>query len=163
VINGAAQNWSNAGTTASDVVIEQTLNSYDPASNMTETEQRQRFNTDPSTAVGDLAGPGGGNLASRDYFGASYFDAANRQTDSVNVGTNGGSAWTRPSALPTGSNTVLVNHTDYDVAGRVLDTIDPRGIRSGTFYDMLGRTIETIGAWDGTQNPTPTNSINQIT
>jgi len=102
-------------------------------------------------------------VASRDYFNGNYFDAANRETDSINVGTNGGSAWARPSAVPTGSNTVLVNHTDYDVAGRVLDTIDPRGIKSGTFYDMLGRTIETIGAWDGTQNPTPTNSTNQIT
>ena len=91
-----------------------------------------------------------------------YYDPADRLTDSVNVGTNGGTAWTRPSTVPTGSDTVLVSHTDYNSAGWVLDTVDPRGIKAGTFYDLLGRAIETVAAWDGTNNPTAGNNTNQI-
>ena len=168
VLSGAAQpgtsgGWTAASSTSGDVVIEQTLNTFDGDSNQIEAEQRQRFDDDPTTATGDLAGPSGGNLASRDYFNGGYFDGADRLTDTVNVGTNSGTAWTRPSTAPTGSDIVLVNHTDYDNGGRVLDTIDPRGIKSGNFYDLMGRTTESIAAWDGTQNPTPTNSTNQIT
>lgn len=99
----------------------------------------------------------------RDYFTAAYYDRADRLTDSADFGTNGGAIWTRPGSVPTGSNTVLVSHTDYDSAGRVKDTIDPRGIETGYLYDMLGRTSEAIGAWDGSANPTPGSSANQIT
>jgi RHS repeat-associated protein len=167
VLNGAAQSWANAGTTVNDMVLEQTLNSYDGDGNQTETVHRQRFDSDPTQAgaggTGDLAGPTGGSLASRDYYTANYYDAANRLTDSVNVGTNGGVVWARPATVPADSDTVLVTHTDYEAAGNVLDTIDPRGIKAGTFYDLLGRKVETIAAWDGSQNPTPTSSTNQIT
>ena len=174
VINGAAQpgssgGWAAAGTTANDIVVEQTVNSHDGDGNLTESVDRQRFDTDPTTSSGeaDLAGPSGGNLASRDYYSAKYFDAADRLTDSVNVGTNGGSAWTRPASVPSDSDTVLVTHTNYDNGGRVLDTIDPRGIKAGNFYDLLGRTLDTIGNWDGTGSagslPTAGNSTNQIT
>jgi hypothetical protein len=46
----------------------------------------------------------------------------------------------------------------------VLDTVDPRGLKTATYYDLLGRTTKTIAAWDGTgSSPTPTSSTNQIT
>jgi RHS repeat-associated protein len=166
-VNSAAATWANAGTTTNDVVLEQVLNTYDPDSNLTESIDRQRFDSDPTDAAsggaGDLAGPSGGNLASRDYYTANYYDAADRLIDAVNVGTNGGVVWARPATVPAGADTVLVNHTDYNPAGYVADTIDPRGIMAGTFYDLLGRQVETIAAWDGTSNPTPTSSTNQIT
>ena len=166
-LNNSSQSntWAAASTEQYDIVLEQTLNTYNADGLLIETVRRQRFDNDPtsSSGDGDLAGPSGGNLASRDYYTGMYYDAADRLTDSVNVGTNGGSAWTMPATAPAGSDTVLVTHTDYNAAGWLLDTIDPRGIKTGTFYDMLGRQTETIGAWDGTQNPTAGSSTNQET
>ena len=75
-------------TTANDVVVEQTITSYDPDGNVILTVDRQRFNTDPDTTTGDLAGPGGGNNASRDYYSASWYDLGGRPVDAVNLGTN---------------------------------------------------------------------------
>jgi RHS repeat-associated protein len=315
VINGATQNWANAGTLASDIVVTQTLTTYDSSSNPILTLTRERFDNDPtsSSGEGDLAGPAGGNLASRDYYSAAYYDAANRMTDSVNAGTNGGvaysyqtlqpgknvisqatatgttttlvdttrneasnyfigytltvtggtdagqsstvtaynnstgtftvasafsaatmsssvytltpglltgtassgttttlvsSALTQPanmfvgwtltitagtdagkSAVVTGFNAsthtltfspafpsaitsssvyaltlpALLTHTDYDAAGRAHDSVDPRGIVSATYYDLMGRTTKAISAWDGTSTATPTTSTNQTT
>jgi len=57
----------------------------------------------------------------------------------------------------------LLSHMDFDAGGRVRDTLDPRGIASGTFYDMLARQTQTIGAWDGSSSPAAGNSANQIT
>ena len=173
VLAGAAQDWTHAGSVTSDVLLEQTLTSYDPFGNPIVITRRQRFDNDPTTSAGDgdLLGPSGGNLASRDYYSADYYDAANRLTDSVDVGTNGGSAWTRPASVPAGSDTVLVTHTDYDPASFVLDTIGPRGVdpthsiydRTRYTHDMLGRTTETVAAWDGSGTPTVTANTNQKT
>ena len=68
---------------------------------------------------------------------ANYYDAANRLTDSANVGTNGGTAYTRPSTVPARSNTVLVNSTGYkaDAVQQVLLTGSPSG---GTFTLTFG-------------------------
>ena len=57
----------------------------------------------------------------------------------------------------------MTTHTDYNAAGEIRDTVDPRGIPSGTFYDMLGRQTETIAAWDGSSSPTQTSGTNQTT
>ena len=106
-------------------------------------------------------------VQARSYYATSYYDAADRSTDQVNVGTNGGTPYTRPASVPTGTNQILVTHTDYDNGGRVLDTVDPRGIKQGNFYDLLGNTLDTIAAWDGTGSasslPTVGNASNQIT
>src|SRR6202035_2903116 len=66
--------------------------------------------------------------------------------------------------VPADSDTVLVTHTGYNTAGFSAVTIDARGIANASFYDLLGRAVKTIGAWDGTgSSPTPTSSTNQIT
>ncbi len=163
VLAGASANWANAATTTNDVVLAQTLRTYDANDNPILTKRRDRLPTDATTgssAIGDLIGPSGTGPNSRDSFAADYYDAADRRTDSVDVGTNGGSAYTRPSSVPTGSDSVLVHHTDYNPAGDVLDTIDPRGIVTQYGYDLLGQTIKTIADFsDGT----PTASTNQTT
>ncbi|HXE56131.1 MAG TPA: hypothetical protein VN541_24105, partial [Tepidisphaeraceae bacterium] len=70
LINGGSMSWAEANdsTGANDVVIEQTINKLDADGNVIETIDRQRFDNDPATATGDLAGPSGGSLASRDYY-----------------------------------------------------------------------------------------------
>src|SRR5262249_13745936 len=82
---------------------------------------------------------------------ASYYDAADRLIATVNVGTNGGTAYTRPGAFPSRSDTTLVSTYFYDTAGRLFMTVDPHGIGSEMYYDALGRVTKTVQAYiDGT-------------
>jgi RHS repeat-associated protein len=60
------------------------------------------------------------------------------------VGTNGGSTWSRPSTVPSRSDTTLVTSVSYDSAGRSFETTDPLGLKARTYYDALGRTTKTI-------------------
>jgi hypothetical protein len=83
---GGTQNCTNAGSTTNDVVVEQTLHTYDADGNLIETVDKQRFHNDSTSSTGDLGGPTSG-VESRNYYTVSYYDAANRLTDSVNVGS----------------------------------------------------------------------------
>jgi RHS repeat-associated protein len=149
--------WAAAVTTANDTVLEQGEQQYDADGNTIETIDRQRF--DSAIGTGPLGSPSSG-IGARVYYTASYYDAADRLTASVNVGTNGGAAWTRPGTVPTDSNTVLVTGYTYNAAGWLDTTTDPRGIVGKNFYDALGRVTKTIAAYtDGT----PTNNTNQTT
>jgi YD repeat-containing protein len=121
---GGDSSWADAGNVTGDNVLWQTETQYDADSNAILTTVRQRF--DSETATGALGTPTTSPLA-RVSYSASYFDKANRLTASVNVGTNGGAAYTRPSSLPTASDTVLVTANTYNDSG-LLDTTDPRGI-----------------------------------
>jgi YD repeat-containing protein len=88
-------------------------------------------------------------VQARSSYDTSYCDAVDRLTDQVNVGTNGGTPYARPASVPSRSDTVLVNHTDYDNAGNVADTIDPRGIQNNFTYDLLNRTLEEVDGYSG--------------
>src|SRR5262249_12626261 len=83
-----------------------------------------------------------------------------RLTDSVDVGTNGGSSYTRPSSVPSRSDSVLVQSQAYNAAGWVETTTDPRGIVGKTYYDNLAQVTKTIEAYvDGT----PSNADDKTT
>ena len=164
VLSGATINFATASSVSNDIVLSQTDTTYDANGNAILTADHERLPGDPQSGtgsggpLGDATGTGG--PAADVYYVAMYYDAADRPTDSVNVGTNGGAAYARPSSVPVSSDSTLVTHTDYDAAGRVLDTIDPRGIVGKNLYDLLGRTTTTIAAYtDGT----PTSNTNQTT
>ncbi len=149
--------WSNASIVTSDNVLQQVEYTYDSDGNVILMTTRQRDHNE--TATGALGNPTTTPEA-RVYFEAYYYDAANRQTADVNVGTNGGSAYTRPSTVPSDSATVLVTLMAYNVAGYVDTTTDPRGIVTKQYEDNLGRVTKTIEDYtDGT----PTNSSNKTT
>ncbi|HLJ97197.1 MAG TPA: RHS repeat-associated core domain-containing protein [Gemmataceae bacterium] len=150
--------WADAGSVANNNVLSQTETQYDADNNPILVIARQRFHDE--TAAGALGDPTNSPKARVSYV-ASYYDPANRLTDQVDVGTNGGMAYTRPDAPPAGSDTVLVTHTDYDPAGRIQDVVDPRGLVTQTTYDLLGRTVETIEGYSG--DGTPTDSTNRTT
>ncbi len=156
---GSGTSWADAGTVSDDIVLEQTQTIYDNNGNVIETLDSQRFHD--ATGTGALGGPDSTDAPkARVYYAASYYDAADRLTADVDVGTNGGSAWTRPDSVPSRSDTVLVTSYDYDDAGWVQDVIDPMAIDTRTEYDDLGRTIKTIQDYtDGT----PTNDSNVTT
>ena len=145
---GGDSGWADADDVTGDVVLEQSEYEYDANSNTILTIFRRRFHDE--TGTGELGDATSGVLA-RVSFVASYYDLADRLTDVVNVGTNGGSAYTRPGTVPARSDTELVSSFLYNDAGWLDFVIDPRGIASRTEYDALGRTTRTIQAYvDGT-------------
>jgi RHS repeat-associated protein len=144
---GGDATWSDAKTVTGDAVLEQTDVTFDGASNMILVHTRQRFHD--ATGTGALQALTSSTRPSRSAYQASYYDAANRLTASVNVGTNGGVAYARPSTVPARSDTALVTTYAYDAAGRVQDVTDPRGIVSRTLSDALGRTTATIANYTG--------------
>ena len=109
---------------------------------------RERFHD--ASGTGALGSPSSG-IGARVSYAGYYYDAGGRTTDVVNVGTNGGSSWTRPGTVPSRSDTVLVTSVTYDDAGRTFEVTDPRGLVNRTYYDALGRTTKTIENYvDGT-------------
>jgi len=156
---GSSTSWAEADGVTNDIVLEQTDTVYDGDGNAIETIDRQRFND--ATGTGALGGPTSTTAPqARDYYAGSYYDAADRLTATVDVGTNGGTPWVRPATVPSRSNTVLVTSETYNAAGWVQDTIDPRGIDDRTLYDALQRTTETI---DDYTDGTPTDTSNYTT
>jgi RHS repeat-associated protein len=144
--NVPAATWASATSFATSVMLEQTDYAYDAAGNVILTTNRQRFHDASPTAVGGL---GSALNPARVSYLASYYDAADRLTASVNVGTNGGLSYGRPATAPTRSDTTLVTSYAYGPDGRVQDVTDPRGIVSRTLYDALGRTTASIANFTG--------------
>src|SRR5439155_26902198 len=91
-------------------VLTQTQTSYDNNSNALLVTTKDRF--DNETTGGSLGNPSTHPYARVSYL-ANYYDAANRLTDTVNVGSNGGSSYTRPSTPASRSDTALVTSTGY--------------------------------------------------
>jgi RHS repeat-associated protein len=152
--------WADAGTVAGNNVLGQTDTQFDAAGNALLVVQRQRFHDETTTGVlGDANSTDRGKA--RASYLAYYYDAANRLTDSVNVGTNGGTAYSRPATVPGRSDTVLVTHLGYNAAGWVGAVTDPRGLVSQTGYDLLHRVTQAVEDVSG--DGTPTDSANRTT
>jgi len=149
--------WSEASSETGDNVLEQVDYTLDADGNVILTTTRERDHN--STATGPLGNPTTSPEA-RVYYVADYYDAANRLTAEADVGTNGGSSYTRPSTVPSRSATVLVTSYTYNSAGWVSVTTDPRGIATNDYYDNLGRLTKEIEDYtDGTV----TNNTNKTT
>jgi hypothetical protein len=106
--------WTDAGSVSNNNVLRQTEQQYDANGNVIFVIAKDRFHDE--TATGELANPTTAPKA-RVSYSASYYDSANRLTAMVNVGTNGGSTYTRPSSVPSASDTVLVVSYTYNAAG----------------------------------------------
>jgi RHS repeat-associated protein len=154
---GGDSTWADAGNVTGDNVLQQDETQYDANGNAILDITRQRF--DSETTTGALGNSTTAPLA-RVYYVASYYDAADRLIGTADFGTNGGAAFTRPSALPGASDTVLVDQTNYNAAGWVDNTVDPRGIVARSLYDNLGRVTKTISA---STDGIPTNNTNKTT
>ncbi len=143
---GGDTSWADAGTVTGDVVLSQMETQYDANSNAILVTSRERFHDEATT--GELAGPTVAPKARVSYT-AQYYDLADRPTASVDVGTNGGSAYVRPATVPARSDTVLVTGYSYSSAGWLSLVIDPRGIQLQTSHDRLGRVTQTIEGYTG--------------
>ena len=139
--------WFEAIAISSDEILtRQTEYTYDNDGNAILVTRRDHFDTDGYP--GPLGNPTTEPYA-RVYYVANYYDAANRLTASVNVGTNGGTAYTRPSSVPARSDTVLVTSTGYqaDAVQQLLLTGSPTG---GGFRLNFGGQVSVFIAYNAT-------------
>jgi RHS repeat-associated protein len=136
----------NAVTVSGDNVLQETMNAYDNNGNVTLTTVKLHNHDDTNT--GEL-GDASTTPKARVSYTASYYDAANRMVNSVNVGTNGGSTFSPPSSPPSRSDTVLVTDYHYNPAGWVDEITDPKSIVLAKAYDLLGRVTDNIEAYSG--------------
>ncbi len=141
----------------SDNVLEQVEFAYDTGSHVILTTTKQHFHDD--TGTGELGTASNGNKA-RVSYQAAYYDGADRLVNSVDVGTNGGSSYTRPGSVPSRSDTVLVTTYGYAASGLLQDVTDPKGILTKTTYDNIGRVTKTV---ENYTNGTVTDTTNKTT
>ncbi len=157
---GGDTSWSDAGNVTSDAVLGQVETSYDADGNPLLMTTRERFHDETTTG-----GLGNATTApkARVSFEARYYDLGNRPTATADVGTNGGSSYTRPSSVPSRSDTALVTDVTYNAAGWRDTTTDPRALATKTSYDNLGRVTKTVEAYDGGSQTATTNKTTEYT
>jgi hypothetical protein len=122
---GGDSAYGDADDVSGDAVLSQTEWTFDKNGNAELVTTRERFHDE--TATGALGTPTTGVKARVSYRGG-YFDRADRIIADVDVGTNGGSAWSRPGSVPSRSDTVLVTEFGYNAAGWLETTTDPKGL-----------------------------------
>jgi RHS repeat-associated protein len=132
----------NNNDVTEDIVIEQSENSYDDASNLLLAAARQRFHD--ATGTGPLNGPTGIQPQARVTYAAQWSDPIGRPQVQADYGTNGGAELTRPALAPEPSDTVLVTRTHYAHDGQPSQTVAPDGVITRTQKDRLGRQIKLI-------------------
>jgi RHS repeat-associated protein len=161
---GSSTAYAAAGSVAGDIVLSQSQPIYDNDGNVIETISKDRFGTDSTgnTLTGALGTPTSG-VEARVSYSASYYDAADRDMADVNVGTNGGSAWTPPAySVLARSGTELLTTYVYDPAGNIAFVTDPMGISNATGYDALGRTIITVANWTPVMGPIDMSTLGTL-
>ena len=158
---GGGTSYAAAGSLDGDVVFSQTQYVYDGDGNTIETIQKTRLAGDLSTDTGALGDTTTVPLAQVTY-ATSYFDAAGRDIADVDLGTNGGTSYTRPADAPAASDTVLVTATAYNAAGLAATLTDPLGHGTQTAYDMLGDQTAVTDADSSTTSYTYDGAGNML-
>ncbi|VTU01332.1 rhs repeat-associated core domain-containing protein : YD repeat protein OS=Isosphaera pallida (strain ATCC 43644 / DSM 9630 / IS1B) GN=Isop_2419 PE=4 SV=1 [Gemmataceae bacterium] len=138
---GGDTTYAHAGTVTGDRVVTQAETTYDRDGNVIQTTLRERFHD--ATGTGMLGSPAVGNGARVSHAGY-YYDNAGRLTAAVDVGTNGGTWWTRPGTVPSRSATTLV--TSYAFAADAVQTVKLTGAPTGGTFTLTfgGQTTAAI-------------------
>jgi RHS repeat-associated protein len=150
--------WDNADEVDGDRVVEQVELTYDENGNLILATQRQRFhdqldgNPSGGDDLGELGTLSSTHNKARVSYTSYYYDAANRATKKVVVGTNGGSSYSRPTSESDSDNnrgpTRIVTTYGYNAAGQMEWLTNPRNIANKTEYDDAGRVIKTIQGYN---------------
>jgi len=93
--------YTDADDVTGDTILAQTETDYDASGNVIQATRYARKHT--ASGAGALT-----TSTARVTYTAMWYDDADRQTDVADYGTNGGSAFSRPSSAPARSDTVLV-------------------------------------------------------
>ncbi|MDY3558363.1 RHS repeat-associated core domain-containing protein [Gemmata sp. JC673] len=136
--------YADASNVTGETVLEQTEYSYDASGNVLTVTSRERFHD--ASGTGALGSPAGG-IGARVSYAGYYYDLGDRPTASVDVGTNGGSAWSRPGSVPAGTATVLVTKTRY--ATDAVQWLQLTGANVGGSFTLTfgGQTTSSL-AWN---------------
>ncbi len=112
---------------------------------------------DNPTATGALGTPTSGDETRVHYSGSDFY-AAGREIADLDVGPNGGTAWTRPSSVPTPSATMLV--TSYGYAADSLQLVQLTGSLTGRTFTLSfgGDPTSTIAYNASASTGCPQNS-----
>ena len=141
--DGGGTSYATASSVSSDLVLSQTQNVYDGDGDVTETITKDRFNTDSGTGYGAL-GTATTGIEARVSYSGNYYDDGDRLIASVDVGTNGGTAWSMPGSVPSRSADVLV--TSYGYAADAVQTVTLTGSPTGGTFTLTfgGDTTSSI-------------------
>ena len=135
--------YADAFTVIDDVIMEQAETLFDAASHAIVSIVRQRFHNAPDSQTAPLVDPGTAPKA-RVTYAANWLDGAGRNVATAGYGTNGGSALSRPDAVPVRSDTVLVSSMVFDDAGNMQQSIDPAGKVTFKVYDAADHEVTVI-------------------
>jgi RHS repeat-associated protein len=147
---------SDPASVSSATVVEQETTVWDNGSNPISTVRKQRFDT--ATGTGALNNKDTQPKA-RIYYRETYPDGIGREQAVTDYGTNGGSAVSRSSTIPTRSDTILVTSTAYNSAGNVATITDPAGVAATQAWDGEDRlTTVTENAWTTSSSSSSSSS-----
>ncbi|MEJ7594318.1 MAG: hypothetical protein WKF77_22505 [Planctomycetaceae bacterium] len=135
--------YSEAGSVTDDTIMEQGETTFDNAGNAIQQTVRQRYHNSAASQLGALQNPSATPKA-RVTYTAMYPDALGRTIATANYGTNGGTALSRSSTIPTRSDNVLVTSTVFSSAGNVQSSKDPMAIETRFEQDAVGRETKRI-------------------
>ena len=152
--------YADASSVSDDTIVEQVEMAYNDVGNVIQTTTRHRFHN--ATGTGELTSPSGSQPKARVTYQATYSDEIGRQIAMAEYGTYGGTTFDRAAIVPTRTDTILVNSTEYDDAGNAYKTIDPAGKEHRTVFDDRARKIKSIQNYvDG--NPAIGNADEDVT
>ncbi len=134
--------YADAGNVTGDTVLQQVETAFDAAGNLVQTTTRQRYHN--ATGTGDLTSPSGAQPRARVTYAAAWFDGVNRLVATADYGTNGGTALSRPSTIPTSSDSCLVATTVFNSRGEPYLATDAAGTVTCQQFDDAGRRTSLI-------------------
>ncbi|MFO0081050.1 MAG: hypothetical protein ACK55O_00335, partial [Phycisphaerales bacterium] len=156
-----------------DTVLEEQWSALDANTGRTLLQYSVQRKHDDTTTAGALssaptsASVAVGSINGRVQVSAMYYDALDRVSDSVNLGTNGGTTFTyNATSIPARSPTEpsLRTTTNFDGHGRAWKSFDEDNRESRREYDLAGRTIKSTNTWtDGTPGGGTSNDQDQVT
>jgi hypothetical protein len=158
---GSDSSYADAISISGNTVVEQTETAFDLAGNAVLTTHRRRFHN--ATGTGELTTPSGSQPKARVMCSASYPDALGREQARVDVGTNGNSAYTRPTTIPAAADDTLVSLTAYNGDGEAWKTTDPAGKEDRESFDDAGRRTQRIENWKSSPSTADENVTTEWT
>lgn len=148
------ESYADALTVTSDnKIFEQSIPTYDAASNVIQSTVYQRFHD--ATGGGVLNLPTGSQPKARVSYVANWPDGIGRTVVSANYGTNDNDSLERPEYAPERSDDVLVVTFTFDAAGNQFETIDPAARIARQAFDDAGQAV--LGVTNYVGNPTSTS------
>ena len=158
--NYSDTSYATATSVTGDTILEQTETSYDAASNVIQTNVRQRYHN--ATGAGPLGSPSSVQPVARVMYVAAYPDAVGRNAAAADYGTNGGTSLSRPSAIPARSDACLVSSTLFNARGEAYLSTDPARTVTYQVFDDSGRRLTLIENYIVTSSSSSSSSSGNI-